>query len=138
MASVHTWAAAFTSVGRVTGLLSAYLILVQIVLLARLPWLERLVGFDRLTVWHRRNGKLSLYLVLAHVVFITLGYAMTSQVSILSQAQTFLQIYPGMVSATIGTAIMILVVLTSIVIVRRRLRYELWYSCTSPRISPSV
>ena len=27
----------------------AYLALVQVVLLARLPWLERLVGFDRLT-----------------------------------------------------------------------------------------
>ena len=29
---------------------------------------ERLVGFDGLTVWHRRNGKLVLYLILAHVV----------------------------------------------------------------------
>jgi predicted ferric reductase len=127
IAAVHGWPELFTSVGRITGLLSAYLILVQIILLARLPWLERLVGFDSLTAWHRCNGKLSLYLVLAHVVFITLGYAMTSRVSITTQTLTFLQVYPGMVSATIGTVLMILVVLTSIMIVRRRMRYELWY-----------
>ena len=32
-----------------------------------------------------------------------------------------------MVTATIGTAILVLVVLTSIAIVRRRMRYESWY-----------
>jgi hypothetical protein len=45
-----------TSLARLTGLLGAYAALVQVVLLARLPWLERLVGFDRLTVRHRWNG----------------------------------------------------------------------------------
>src|ERR1019366_1310460 len=38
-----------------------------------------------------------------------------------------LGVYPGMVTATIGTAIMVLVVLTSIAIARRRMRYESWY-----------
>src|SRR3954469_17598831 len=57
---------ALTSLGRVTGLLGAYLALVQVLLIARLPWLERLAGFDVLTAWHRRNGKLCLLLLLAH------------------------------------------------------------------------
>ena len=40
-----------TSIARITGLLGAYLALFQILLLARLPWLERSgAGFDRLTV----------------------------------------------------------------------------------------
>ena len=42
--------------GGLTGLLGAYLALVQVLLLARLPLLGRVVGFDRLTVWHRWNG----------------------------------------------------------------------------------
>ena len=33
-----------TSIGRITGLLSAYLALLQVILLARLPALERAVG----------------------------------------------------------------------------------------------
>jgi hypothetical protein len=38
-----------TSLARITGLLGAYLALVQVLLLSRLPWLERTIGFDRLT-----------------------------------------------------------------------------------------
>src|SRR3954453_21064563 len=45
-----------TSGARITGLLSAYLALIQVVLIARLPWLERTFGLDHLTVWHRWNG----------------------------------------------------------------------------------
>src|SRR5262245_22717717 len=55
-----------TSLARLTGLLSAYLALIQVLLLARIPVLERLVGFDRLTVWHRWNGHACIDLVVAH------------------------------------------------------------------------
>src|SRR6266853_2583547 len=36
-------------------------------------------------------------------------------------------IYPGMITATVGTFLLVAVVFTSLVIVRRRLRYEWWY-----------
>ena len=62
------------SLARITGLLGAYLALIEVVLLARLPWLERLVGFDRLTVWHRWNGHACLYLILAHTFLSIWGY----------------------------------------------------------------
>ena len=61
--------------GRLTALLAGYLALIEVLLLARLPFLERLVGFDRLTIWHRRNGHAVIGLVLAHVVFSVWGYA---------------------------------------------------------------
>ncbi len=124
---VHSASDLWTSAGRITGLAGAYLALVQVLLLARLPPLERQIGFDRLTVWHRRNGKLTIYLVVAHVVLITIGYAGGAHLSIFSQFSSFLSSYPGMITATIGTAMMIAVVFSSIVIVRRRLPYEAWY-----------
>ena len=75
--SVHSTGEAFTSVARITGLLGAYLALIQVLLLARLPWLERLVGFDRLTVWHRWNGfAVRLADRSLHVVFSVWGYAL--------------------------------------------------------------
>ena len=64
-----------TSIGLISGLLGTYLVLVQLVLIARLPWLERTVGFDRLTVWHARNGRAAISLLVAHMVFIVAGYA---------------------------------------------------------------
>jgi predicted ferric reductase len=118
-----------TSIARITGLLSAYLALIQVILLARLPALERLVGFDRLSVWHRWNGHATIDLLIAHVFFSVWGYATLDRISIGKEISTMLGggIYPGMITATIGTAFLIAVVATSVVIVRRRLRYEWWY-----------
>ncbi len=128
ISAVHGWGDLWTSIGRLTGLLSAYLALIQVLLLARLPWLERALGFDRLTVWHRLNGKLCLCLVLAHVVFITVGYASMDQVVVPTEISRLVLDYPGMIAATIGTVVMIGTVVTSLVIVRRHFRYEAWYA----------
>ena len=119
-----------TSLARITGLLGAYSALLQVLLLARLPPVERLFGFDRLTVWHRWNGHVCLDLILAHVVLSVWGYALMDKISLPSEVTTMLGggVYPGMITATVGTALLIAVVVTSVVIVRRRLRYEAWYA----------
>lgn len=121
---------ALTSVARITGLLGAYMALIQVILLARLPVLERLVGFDRLTVWHRWNGHATIDLVVLHVFFSVWGYALMDKFSIGKEISTMLGggIYPGMITATVGTGLLLAVVATSYVIVRRRLRYEWWYT----------
>ncbi len=118
-----------TSGARITGLFAAYLALVEVLLLARLPWLERAVGFDHLTVWHRWNGHVVLWLVLAHVVLSVWGYALMDRLPVPKEISTMLTggIYPGMITATIGTGLFIVVVVSSITIARRRMRYELWY-----------
>jgi predicted ferric reductase len=125
---VHGAADLWTSLGRILGLLGTYLALVQVLLLARLPPLERLVGFDRLTVWHRRNGKLCITLIVGHAVLITIGYAGSDQISVPSEFSRLLSSYPGMVTATIGTLLMVAIVIASLVIVSRRLPYEAWYT----------
>lgn len=124
---VHTTGGLLTSVGRITGLLGSYFLLIQVLLLARIRPIERLIGFDRLTIWHRYNGMLCFYLIVAHVVFIVLGYGFTDQVSIVNEISTMLDIYPYMHLALIGFALLVVVIVTSLVIVRRRLRYETWY-----------
>jgi predicted ferric reductase len=103
---------------------------VQVLLLARVPWLERATGFDRLSVWHRWNGHATLWLLLVHVVTSVWGYALLDKISIPSEISTMLTkgVYPGMITATIGTVFLIGVVVTSIVIVRRHMNYEAWYA----------
>jgi predicted ferric reductase len=119
-----------TSIGRLTGLESAYLALVQVVLLARIPAVERAVGFDRLTRWHRWNGHACIDLVVLHVVFVVWGYALLDKFTIGKEISTMLGggVYPGMITATVGTVLLLGVVATSYVIVRRRLSYEWWYA----------
>ena len=127
---VPTTGELLTSIGRITGLISAYLALLQVILLARLPALERAVGFDRLSVWHRWNGHACIDLVVAHVVFTVWGYSLMDKFTVGHELSTMLGggVYPGMITATIGTAMLLGVVATSIVIVRRRLSYEWWYA----------
>ena len=45
-----------TAAGRLAGLAAAYAMVVVVVLVARLPPLERAIGQDRLVAWHRRLG----------------------------------------------------------------------------------
>jgi predicted ferric reductase len=116
-----------TSGGRLAGLTGAYLILVQVLLLARIPALERAVGFDRLTLWHRVNGRVALGLLLAHAGLITAGYALTDRLALPRESWNLLTTFPGMLTATAGLVVLVAVVVTSVAIARRRLRYETWY-----------
>ncbi|MCW2989694.1 MAG: Respiratory burst oxidase-like protein [Solirubrobacterales bacterium] len=124
----HSDGDVLSSIGRVTGLLGAYLALLQVLMLARLPFLDRLIGFDRMTIWHRRNGKLCIVLIVVHTLTITAGYTLTDQIGLGKEISSLLGDYPGMITATVGTGLLIAVVLTSLMIVRRRLRYEAWYA----------
>lgn len=118
---------ALAEAARLCGLLGAYLALVTLLLLARLPLLDRLAGFDRLTIWHRRTGTACLALVLAHAVLITVGYATADGISVPAELERLITGYPGVITAIAGLAILVAVVVSSVGIARRRLRYETWY-----------
>ncbi len=53
--------------------------LIMVVLVARLPWLERPLGQDQLIRWHRQVAPWALGLITAHVVLIVAGYARDGQ-----------------------------------------------------------
>ena len=67
-----------TSFGRLTGLVASDLLLIQVLLMARIPLVERTFGQDELARRHRWVGFSSFNLMLVHIVTITLGYAATS------------------------------------------------------------
>jgi predicted ferric reductase len=58
------WESWLTSLGRLTGLWAADLLLVQVLLMSRLPPLEQAYGRDRLARIHRVVGLLSFYLMI--------------------------------------------------------------------------
>jgi predicted ferric reductase len=120
-------AAVLAEVSRVSGLLGAYLVLIALLLLARLPVLGRLVGFDRLTVWHRWVGRACIALLCVHAALITVGYALADDLSLPAEVSRLISGYPGVITAIAGLAILIAVAVSSAAIVRRRLRYETWY-----------
>ena len=116
-----------TSLGRLTGLVAANLLLYQVLLMARVPLFERGFGRDGITRLHRFVGFWSFWLMGAHIALLAVGYAMAAGINPLVQLWSFIWDYPGMLLATAGTLLILLVVVTSIRRARRRLRYESWH-----------
>ncbi len=126
-AHVTDLAGAITAAGIVTGLIGTDLILLMLVLAARIPWLDRTFGQDATLALHRRLGKPALYLILGHGALLTVGYSLRDGLSIWHQT---LSLYSGrdMLLALAGIILLVLVVITSLVAVRRRFAYEAWHA----------
>ena len=116
-----------TAAGQVTALLGTYLALVQLVLMSRSPWLDQVIGTDRLMVWHRWTGFACLWLLLGHAVFSTVGWSLGDGSSVLDETVSLLLTYPYVLMATVGLGMFIAVAVSSVRAARRRLSYETWF-----------
>ncbi|KYH43441.1 hypothetical protein AZH51_16955 [Branchiibius sp. NY16-3462-2] len=117
----------FTSLGRLTGLLASAALLIQLVMMSRVPWLEQAWGQDELACGHRLVGLTSFTGLLVHIALITIGYAAAQPARLWSTAVDLTLNYPSMLLAVAGTVALCLVVFTSVRAARRRLRYESWH-----------
>jgi predicted ferric reductase len=117
-----------TALGRLTGLLAAYAMVVVVLLVARVPPLERAIGQDRLVAWHRKLGPWPLYLLLAHALLITVGYARAASDGVLHQFGQLLWTYPGILASAAGSVLLFAAGISSYRLARRRMAYETWWS----------
>ena len=114
-------------VAHVTGMLAGYAVLVLLVLMSRWPLLERGIGADRLARWHAAGGRSVLTLVLVHATAATIGWTQVTGLSLLGAALDVLTM-PGLLAATVATALMVAVAVVSVRAARHRLRYETWHA----------
>ncbi|WP_438353708.1 ferric reductase-like transmembrane domain-containing protein [Microbacterium sp. CJ88] len=114
-------------VAHASGLLAGYAVTVLIVLMARVPVLERTIGADRMARWHARIGKVTIVAILVHAVAATLGWAEAQMLSIAASTDQVLMM-PGLVAATISTILFLVIGATSARAARRRMPYETWHA----------
>ncbi len=127
LGGLTTLGAVLIACGQLTALLGTYLALIGLVLMSRSPWLDRLFGLPRLAHWHRWVGFGCVWLLVAHTLLTTLGFAMTTGSDAVSETWALLTTYPYVLMATVGLVILIAVGIASVRIARRRLAYETWY-----------
>jgi predicted ferric reductase len=114
------------AVDRLTALLATNLLLIDILLIARIPWIDHYYGHDRATAAHKKLGKPILYLVLAHFAASVIQYAMVENVDVITEFISLLSI-GDLLLATGALVLMILVVVTSLNFARKAVTYEAWY-----------
>jgi predicted ferric reductase len=115
------------TVAKFFGLHAALIMMLQLVLVSRLPWLDRRLGMDRLTAWHRWTGFALLWTVVTHATLVVLGYARLGSAPVV---QTFAGL-AGVTASLLGMcAAAVIVVLASLSTryFRRRLPYEAWHA----------
>ena len=118
---------ALNGLGRITGLIGTYLVLCQLLLMARTAWLEAAFGFEKMAVLHKWNGYAAVGLILAHAVFQTLGYQLGDGKNVAQQLGDFVTNYEGLLGALVALGLFVAIVAVSISIARRHLKYETWY-----------
>jgi predicted ferric reductase len=118
---------ALIALGSLAGLIGAYLALSQILLQSRLPLLEEPFGRAGLVAAHRINGYAIIIILYTHFSLVTLGYAISNQVSIIKQYLSFLTSFPYVWWGSLSLLFLTGIVGISITIVRRKLKYETWF-----------
>ncbi|WP_369263421.1 ferric reductase-like transmembrane domain-containing protein [Streptomyces sp. R35] len=113
--------------GRLAGLYAALLMAFQLLLVARLPWLDHRIGMDRLTSWHRWVGFGLLWTLLSHAVFITFGYAQSSSMGPVDELVELAETVEGVLRAIVALLLILVVGAVSARWARRRLAYETWH-----------
>jgi ferredoxin-NADP reductase len=128
---------AATSAGRLAGLLAGYGIMLQLLLRARVPAVERGLGVVTIARWHSAGGVLLVALATAHAALITAGYAAATGLSVGAQLRSLLLHYPYVLLAAVGLVLLGTVVVACARAVRSRLPYEVWHA-THLMVYPAV
>jgi predicted ferric reductase len=116
-----------TFLGSFTGLVGTYLALIMVLLVSRIPFVERVLGQDGLLRWHRWLAPWPISLLITHALFITIGYAQAARTGLLHQAGVLITQYPDVLLATAALGIMCVIAVVSIRAVRRRIPRERWW-----------
>jgi len=124
---LHRASGLITIGARLAALIGTYFALVGLLMVARIPLIERSVGHDRLVTWHRKLGPWSLYLIGLHVILVILGYSMNDRRSVFREFWNLVTTYPWMLPATAGFILMVTAGVTSYKKARAHMSYETWW-----------
>lgn len=116
-----------TFLGSFTGLVGTYLALVMVLLVSRIPFVERVLGQDGLVRWHRWLAPWPITLLIAHAVLITVGYAQAARTGTWHEVGVLIGQYPDVLIAVVALGIMCAIGLVSIRAIRQRLPRERWW-----------
>ena len=123
--ATESTSALLIATGEVTALFGTALALVGMVLMARVPIIERNFG-ETSARDHGRIGVAAVLLLCVHVVATVAGFALADGNAILDETATVILTYPWMLAAAVAMTMFLVIGVTNIPAVRHRLSFETW------------
>lgn len=121
------FAGAIGASARLLGLLATYAALTQLLLMGRIWWIERPFGVDVLARFHRVNGYAALIFLSIHAMLIIFSRSLQSGQNYIAEYLQTIETTPAVLLAIFAEILFFTVVVSSIYIVRKRLKFESWY-----------
>lgn len=109
-----------------SGIWTGLCAVIGLMLAARMPWMERSLGLDRILIWHRIAGDTMGMLLGVHV-FTSVIAEMPMRGGLWSTILDLTGREPYMAWAAVGTLIITVVIISSLKKMRNKLSYETWY-----------
>ena len=116
-----------SSANRLLALVATSLLLIHLLLVARLSWIEQILGLDGATNRHKKLGRPIVYLLFAHFLLSITHHALVSSSNIFAALVELNLGYLEIGLATLGFVLMVVVAYTSAVSVRKKFSYEAWF-----------
>lgn len=127
ISQVNDAASLFNSISRLTALLGTDLLLIHMLLIARVPWIDKFYGHDKATLAHKKLGKPVLYFVVAHFAASLIEFSISNRENVLATWWWLTTSIENMLAATVSLLLMIAVVITSLNFARKKMSYEAWF-----------
>lgn len=123
---VSDGASLMLALGRLSGLLLVSLVLTQLLIMSRAPWLEQAFGLDKLARLHHKIGRYFIVFLVLHPGLIILSYSKFAEVGLIAQYITFLK-DDDLLQASIAFFLFLGIIVYSLLQVWKRWDFERWY-----------
>ena len=115
------------ALGRLAGLFAEVAILLELLLIGRITVIEQTFGHDKMNKIHRWIGYSILLFMLGHPILLTMASAQANGYTFYQQFADFLANGEDIFAAFVSIILFAYIIVLSLPIIRKRLRYETWY-----------
>ncbi|WP_062202947.1 ferredoxin reductase family protein [Demequina salsinemoris] len=115
-------------ISRALGIVAAVMMLAQLLLASRAPWIDRVIGHDKAILLHTQYGVTSVVVMLLHIATVTIADAHTGGTNAASQLIDYWSYDWFMAWALVSLAATLIVLVTSFASARARIPYHKWHA----------
>jgi predicted ferric reductase len=114
------------ALGRLAGLILVGLVLLQVLIMSRAPWMEQAFGLDALARVHHKVGRYFIIFLVAHPVLIIWSYSKFADLGFVAQYLSLLK-SDEVIQSSIAFLLFLGIIIYSLLRIWKNWNFERWY-----------